>query len=1226
MTSEEFEKLLQRNENETIDFKSAMYVFGGSGEEQKERKAKFLIDILCMWNTPREAPAYIVMGVNKHIDGTYDLIGVDQFVDDANLQQQLHDSVYPVPSVEVNSVTYQAKKFIVIVIPLDRKKGPILPTKDFGGILKRHQVYHRLGSRNSLADQSAQHIIYKWFLQEVPLQPQAGVLGAEWDLFIDKVMEFSTHACYILITDQKENTEKEDLSSLGLIDWSLVIDFDPSSESQGLLLACRDMLNRRRSLHYIVKGDRPILNPKTATYWYFAKGMVGRESTMLKNDRWIDWNSAYSRDINNFIENAAKKITPMPVCCIVLWSKDQQSRYLESVLSSISAAFGDSTTSVIVGTKNNSLAEWYESLKENFNAEYVAMPISHLCNGIRTIKLITEDSSRELMPSSSGVFIEVPKDKLAWLKEEIEVVTMSSGNVCPAGRQAGRDFLRGSEVAWFDLGLTYDVERDITPKLHERVRQALSLRRPYRINLYHAPGAGGTTVAKRIIWNLHRLYPCVLVNSFTSGETIERISYLSGITGQPVLAVVDGGLIIDRDVDALYEQIAARHLSVVMLQVLRSFDPISHLRDRLYLSAQLTDSEASKFVHFLSREEPSRTQTLQSAASSQENHIRTPFYLGLLTFERDFIGIERYVGDKLDKLSDTQSRIIAFLAFAHYYGQQSMPAGIFADILALPRNNHVDLKKHLTRAIDLLVESAPDKWRTAHPIIAETCLKHILKQKNSDPETWKYHLSSWAKDFAACCRGDIQMHPTISEECLNVVRRVFVYRDNTELMGTEKAGRQIFSPFLEHLPSKEAKLEVYRYLTDIFPEEAHFWAHLARLLYIDFKKFPEAEEAIARALNLNPQDHVIHHMRGMIQRGKVYDFIQQRSPIAKVVEAAEIASKSFSEARSFGPDDEHGYISEVQLIIRVLEYARHFHELSTNQIAITSESPKWLREAVQLAEHLLAELRQLRIKERSSEYENNCRANLDIVYGDFNSALQLWDNLLSRKDVYAPPIRRQLVWTYLAKREHDWDALQPKEIKRIHDLLDKNIQEEVGSDKDLRLWLQAIRRVDNPPSLESVIEQVAYWKSVSDSLESVYYLYVLYALQVLGGSDIEVPRMLDYLNQCRDRARYRRQRTWSFEWLGEGTGINGLVHQSKLKKWNEEIDFWTDSHLLKRIGGVVKRIQGPHSAEIELAGGVTAFFVPAKSNHVKGADENRRVSCYIGFSYDGLRAWSIRNE
>ena len=64
--------------------------------------------------------------------------------------------------------------------------------------------------------------------------------------------------------------------------------------------------------------------------------------------------------------------------------------------------------------------------------------------------------------------------------------------------------------------------RDITPKLDERVRQALSLRRPYRINLYHAPGAGGTTLAKRIIWNLHRQYPCVLLT------VLHRVKRLKG--------------------------------------------------------------------------------------------------------------------------------------------------------------------------------------------------------------------------------------------------------------------------------------------------------------------------------------------------------------------------------------------------------------------------------------------------------------------------------------------------------------------------------------------------------------------------------------------------------------------------------------------------------------------------------------------------------------------------
>ena len=38
MTPEQFEELLHRLENETIDFKREMYTFGGQREEQKEKK------------------------------------------------------------------------------------------------------------------------------------------------------------------------------------------------------------------------------------------------------------------------------------------------------------------------------------------------------------------------------------------------------------------------------------------------------------------------------------------------------------------------------------------------------------------------------------------------------------------------------------------------------------------------------------------------------------------------------------------------------------------------------------------------------------------------------------------------------------------------------------------------------------------------------------------------------------------------------------------------------------------------------------------------------------------------------------------------------------------------------------------------------------------------------------------------------------------------------------
>ena len=61
------------------------------------------------------------------------------------------------------------------------------------------------------------------------------------------------------------------------------------------------------------------------------------------------------------------------------------------------------------------------------------------------------------------------------------------------------------------------------------------------------------------------------------------------------------------------------------------------------------------------------------------------------------------------------------------------------------------------------------------------------------------------------------------------------------------------------------------------------------------------------------------------------------------------------------------------------------------------------------------------------------------------------------------------------------------------------------------------------------------------------------------------------------------------------------------------------------LNGVVVRIQGPEAGEIEIEGGLRAFYVPGRVDHHKGEAENRRVQFFLGFSYDGLRAWEVRD-
>jgi hypothetical protein len=85
-----------------------------------------------------------------------------------------------------------------------------------------------------------------------------------------------------------------------------------------------------------------------------------------------------------------------------------------------------------------------------------------------------------------------------------------------------------------------------------------------------------------------------------------------------------------------------------------------------------------------------------------------------------------------------------------------------------------------------------------------------------------------------------------------------------------------------------------------------------------------------------------------------------------------------------------------------------------------------------------------------------------------------------------------------------------------------------------------------------------------------------------------------------------------------------LISSSELGDWDREKGFYANTSRLERVEGRVTRINAPESGFLELSScGLPVFFVPAKANVEKGRDENARVTFYLGFSYEGLRAWNV---
>jgi hypothetical protein len=131
----------------------------------------------------------------------------------------------------------------------------------------------------------------------------------------------------------------------------------------------------------------------------------------------------------------------------------------------------------------------------------------------------------------------------------------------------------------------------------------------------------------------------------------------------------------------------------------------------------------------------------------------------------------------------------------------------------------------------------------------------------------------------------------------------------------------------------------------------------------------------------------------------------------------------------------------------------------------------------------------------------------------------------------------------------------------------------------------------------------------------------LNSLLAIEGSATSVAKAERALENCRAKAQNRRDRTKSHEWLGIEKGLRGLVHQDAPGKWDSQANFWQDANLLRRVDGIITQIKGPEAGKIEVAG-MKAFFVPG-TQYRKGQAENKKITFFLGFSYDGLRAWPI---
>ena len=1208
--------LLSRMEDSTLDFKRDQYRL-----ESDEQKSDFVKDILCMANTPRDESAHIVIGVIDHNGRAGEIVGASEYPDPVTFQNIVNGRTVKPVRFSFREIAYLGVTVGLFEIPIDRNIAPIMAKSKFGN-LKSGVIYSRRNAQNCEATSDEIERIVLW--AKSGYQKGLADEGPEhsWVSFLRACEFFEAGRNYVAVFDNAEALNPEDCEAFSQINWQLVVDLDQDTDEEGLYSRVSPHLSQKKSLR-LTALDQPvgIISPASCI-WVAARGLSSRPST-IRTHTWREWNQARAGILSDTMCRLAEVSEHNPVTAVIFGGENS---YTNTVCNLLDQAF-KSRLSFVIACEN---PDEYSALASQFEATSVAISLPAACSGIRSMNYPSDPSESMDLPSLEGGVEIVPPDRGRWLEEELEVVHTNVGLSTSETHSELEDFLKGSLISWRALNLGVDVSRTDTPRLQQKLTQELDTRTTRRLNLWHWPGGGGSTVARRVAWNLHNQYPTVLVRRVVPEPLADRIRYLFELTRKPVLVLVEDSATNHNDLDGVYDRLRSGNVPSALLIIGRR-TTASTQSGSFFVDGILDASEASAFAGKLAVQVPGRQTQLERLRLERQSQRRTPFYFGLVAFGKDFAGLERYVAHRLGEASKPLLDVVKMTSLLYHYGQKSTPVQLLSTVLSMPRSKTIAfalVAPNLLR--ELFVQETDRSVRPAHELIAEEMLIQILSAGSGDKRIWRSGLAQCAVDVMEYCA---EHHDHQGGATADLVRSVMIERGIQETPAGPLEGQ--FSNLIDDIPSSDGQRRVLEGLTELFPDEAHFWAHLGRFYTRRAREHSSARESHNKSLQLAPQDPVLYHMAGMACRGELDDLLDRLDTATieqeeqRVQSLADEALSRFKASQELDPRREHSYISAIELITRLIRTVGRLkgYDESTAHFLITPKEV-WYRELVDKAESLLADLTLVRAGEESSQYMQRAQANLAQAYGELSRAIEGWTNLLDRSDTYHPPLRRNIINAYLTRRDRDWARLRPNELERIAQLAQENLEEQPSSDQNLRIWFRAVREVGELP-LGHIAEQLAYKRLLNPTIDTLYYLYIVKFLQDDAGVGRAASEAIEMIAECERQTANLPNRTRSFEWLGNGTGIRALIHGKALGPWDPSSEFWSSIEKLRLVDGRISSIRRPAAGDIDLPNGLKAFFVPARGHvqggYLRGRDEGRRVSFFLGFSYEGLRAWSIRD-
>lgn len=970
---------------------------------------------------------------------------------------------------------------------------------------------------------------------------------------------------------------------------------------------------------------------------------------------------------------------------VYLWDDKQ---YIRTIIEGIDQNVSNVklTSHLICCQNDDSISDLADEFLE-YGARFYCLEVSEFIEGVNSTIQNPWKSKRGTMHVPSRVsdgndaYLDISGKYLTFCDRNVEVVYQGIANEAAVSDQ-DYSFFKGNTISWKELEVDTEVRRNKLNELTAKVTKWLETSKGgYSIELHHKPGAGGTTLARRLAFDLHTKYPTVLITKYRKGGTNVALFDLAELTRKPILAIVEAHNITQNELNALIRKINEDKKHVVVIYVRRVFRNSPNEKDSIgkivYLDDRAADlTERDRFVARYSQIALPQSKPLVKKMSEQNPHQCEIIDFALTAYEEEFSteSLRNYIHNYLSKLSASHLKFVGIASMIYYYTQKECSELWFQSLF-----NNETLSDQLTqrpyeeRFIKrLFIQQIGDNyeftgfWRPRFSRFASEILTLTLVglRTNTEKDDWKDFLSRWTVELIRECRASNEY---LTEETRAMLKSLLLDRDNEDVLGkndlvaTSVTDERKFSQLIRHISNRDEQLEVFRTLVECYPYETHFLGHLGRFLYetaTDSHDYENAESEISKALELGEGDFNLWHIKGMCNRRRIEFLVRSNTSeysedelidLEEIVqELAETANEDFARSRELNTHNLHSHAAQIQMLLSVINFGRQIANTESKEQFISDKKNIWygnqldkVLELIDEAQYIIElskDLDQSKVIKKSKDMIEGCEGNVFNLLGDFSKAINRFKSLADSAERSSRPyFRKMFVYATLAGKNKPgtrnlrsaWNKLSIHEYTELKRALESNIREQPDNPHHFKLWLQAVRYSDSYISLDDCISTVKVWYDNSLAyqiahLEAAYYMYVLNACKAISSGDtwgeFNVVEARKYKEECREK---RMNDKFSFEWYGAGDGVKRLVHHSILGRMNSDKRFFEDPSLLAHVEGIITNIYDKQKGRIKLKCGIEAFFVPANGGF-DVEDETSLVRFYVAFRQDGLVAWEVQ--